>query len=259
MSFADRGAMDNRAHSPITPTDSGKPDSGKPDAEVFEEADALDLHDQRPTGPEDGFGKLWRKIHRVRLIGADLPPEHVISTWKRHFGEFWPGKNRFYGPITALEPGELAVINIEMPAATTLSTGVILVDATPTGFTLITPEGHMLSGWLHFSADRDDAITTASVEMLIRASDPLFEIGMVLGGHRRENEFWDQTLRNLALHFGIAAEPETKVTCEDPHYQWENAKNIWHNGAIRNGLVRLAALPRRASALLHRRRAERTS
>jgi hypothetical protein len=250
--------MDSSAESPITPTNSGKPDTGKPDAEVFAEADALDLHQQRPTSPDDGFGKLWRKLHRIDLTGADLPPERVIATWKQHFGEFWPGQNRFYGPITALQPGELAVINIEMLPATTLSTGVILVDATPTGFTLITPKGHMLSGWLHFSADRSGE-TTATVEMLIRASDPLFELGMVFGGHRRENGFWDKTLRNLAAHFGIVADPETRVTCEDPHYRWENAKNIWHNGAIRNGLVRLSALPRAASDLLRHRRAERTS
>ena len=251
--------MDNIAESPSTPTDSGKPDTGKSDAEVFKEADALDLHQQRPTGPEDGFGKLWRKIHRIDLSGADLPPEHVIATWKQRFGEFWPGQNRFYGPITALQPGELAIINIEMAPATTLSTGVILVDSMPTGFTLVTPKGHMLCGWLHFAADRAGETTTVSVEMLIRASDPLFEIGMVVIGHKRENKFWEQTLRNLAAHFGIAAEPETQVICENPRYQWENVKNIWHNGAIRNGLVRLAALPRKAGDFIRRPSAERTT
>jgi hypothetical protein len=250
--------MDNTSAPPDASTGSGKLDGDKPDHEVLREADALDLHQQRPTTPDDGFGKRWRKIHRIALTGADSPPEYLIQTWKQHFGELWPGKNRFFGPITALEPGELAVISIEMPADTTLSTGVILVDATPTGFTLITPKGHMLCGWLQFSAFAGGGATVAQVEILIRASDPLFEIGMVLGGHRRENHFWEQTLRNLAAHFGVRAEPETSVTCEDPQYKWENAKNIWHNGAIRNGLIRLAAIPRRAVDLLSRRRAERT-
>jgi hypothetical protein len=251
--------MDNSSTLPGASKDSGKADAGKPDAEVLREADALDLGNQRPTGPDDGFGKLWRKLHQITLTGMDLPPEHLIQTWKQHFGEFWPGQNRFFGPITALEPGELAVISIEMPADTTLSTGVILVDSTPTGFTLITPKGHMLCGWLQFSAVPRGGATVAQVEILIRASDPLFEIGMNLGGHRRENRFWEQTLRNLAAHFGVRAEPETRVTCEDSHYKWENAKNIWHNGAIRNGLIRLAALPRTAIDLLSRRKAERTS
>jgi hypothetical protein len=257
-SFADGRAMQHESESPITPRNSGKPDTGKPDAEVFEEADALDLHQQHPTGPEDGFGKLWRKLHHIDLTGADLPPEHVIATWKQHFGEFWPGQNRFYGPITALQPGELAVINIGAPPGT-LSTGVRLAESTPTSFTLVTTKTHMLCGWLRFSADRPSGATTVSVEMLIRASDPIFEIGMIFGGHRWENHFWRQMLRNLAAHFGIAAEPESRVTCEDPHYRWENAKNIWHNGAIRNGLVRVAALPGKASDLLRHRRTERTS
>ena len=67
------------------------------------------------------------------------------------------------------------------------------------------------------------------------------------------------SLRNLAAHFGIAAEPETQVACENPRYQWENVKNIWHNGAIRNGLVRLAALPRKAGDFIRRPSAERTT
>jgi hypothetical protein len=249
--------MPYKPESPSTPRDSGKPDVGKPDAEVFAEADALDLHQQRPTSPEDGFGKLWRKLHRIDLTDADLPPEHIIATWKQHFGEFWPGENRFYGPITALRPGELAVINIGAPPAT-LSTGVRLIESTPTSFTLITTKTHMLCGWLRFSADRTAGTTVASVEMQIRASDPIFELGMIIGGHRWEDRFWRQMLRNVGAHFGVAEEPETRVTCEDPHYRWENAKNIWHNGAIRNGLVRLAALPGKASDLLHHRHAERT-
>jgi hypothetical protein len=250
--------MDNTSAPPDASTDSGKLDADKPDHEVLREADALDLHQQRPTTPDDGFGKLWRKVHRIALPGADIPPEHLIETWKQHFGEFWPGQNRFFGPITALEPGELAVINVGVPSAT-LSTGVRLAVSTPVSFTLVTARTHMLCGWLRFSADRSDEVTTATVEMLIRASDPLFELGMVLVGHRWENRFWRQTLRNLAAHFGVRAEPETRVTCEDTHYKWENAKNIWHNGAIRNGLIRLAAIPRKTVDLLSRPGAERTS
>ena len=238
---------------------SNESDGKKPDAEVFDEANALDLHRQHPTGPNDGFGRLWRKIHRIRLAGAEVSPEQLIATWKERFGEFWPGDNRFYGAITSLQPGELAVISVEMPADATLSTGVILVDATSDSFTLITPKGHMLSGWLNFSAYRKAENTLAQVEILIRASDPLFEIGMVLVGHRRENEFWEQTLRNLAGYFGVRAEPETDMRCEDRHYQWGNATNVWHNGAIRNGLVRLAALPRNMIRRLRDRTADKTT
>jgi hypothetical protein len=213
-------------------------ESGKPAQEVLAEAWALHLDDQSAAGPDKGFGRLWYKRHRIQLAGTEPSPRAVIAAWKEHFGEFWPGDNRFYGPLTALRPGELGVISLEMPGQTTLSTGVILVESGPDGFTLVTPRGHMLAGRLHFSASRGTDATIARVEMLIRAADPLFEIGMVVFGHRRENEFWEQTLRNLAAHFGSDAQPETTVACRDRSYQWRRAANVWHNGAIRNLLVR---------------------
>jgi hypothetical protein len=217
---------------------SGKEVDPGRDSEILAEADELDLGDQRAFGPEEGFGRLWRKIHRIRLTGSSASPERVISDWKAHFGEFWPGDNRFFGAITALQPGELAVISLEMPATVTLSSGVILTESHPRGFTLVTPKGHMLAGCLQFSADADAGLTTANVDMRIRAADPLFEIGMVLFGHRRENRFWEQTLRNLAAWYHVSGELQTRVICEDRTYQWSRARNILHNGAIRNGLVR---------------------
>ena len=183
------------------------------------EADELDLGDQRAVGPEEAFGPLWRKIHRIRLTGSSASPEQVITDWKAHFGEFWPGDNRFFGVITSLAPGELAVISLEMPAAVTLSSGVILAESNARGFTLITPKGHMLAGRLHFSTNAETGPTTAEVDMRIRAADPLFELGMVLFGHRRENKFWEQTLRNLADSFNVPGELETLVICEDRGYQ----------------------------------------
>jgi hypothetical protein len=216
-----------------------KPDDPRRDSEILAEADELDLGDQRAVGPDEGFGRLWRKIHRVQLSGSPASPEQVISAWKTHFGEFWPGENRFFGPITALAPGALAVISLEMPASVTLSSGVILVESNARGFTLITPKGHMLAGRLHFSTNAETGPTTAEVDMRIRAADPLFELGMVLFGHRRENRFWEQTLRNLAASFNVPGELETLVICEDRGYQWSRARNILHNGLIRNGLVRI--------------------
>jgi hypothetical protein len=235
---------------PVEPGGTVSPGGGKPQAEVFEEASALDLDRQPPTRPEDGFGHRWRKVHRIPLVGSDVAPTQLISTWKEHFGEFWPGDNRFYGAITDLEPGELAVISVEMPGDTTLSTGVILADSSDDSFTLVTPKGHMLAAWLTFSAYREAATTIAQVEIVMRASDPLFEIGMVLVGHRRENRFWEETLRNLAVRFGVHANPETRLTREEAHYLWANATNVLHNSAIRNGLIRLASLPRKAAGRL---------
>jgi hypothetical protein len=215
----------------------------KPDAEVLEEAERLDLEREQPSVPQQGFGKLWRKTHRIALTGVDVAPEQVIATWKERFGEFWPSDNRFYVPVTALSPGELAVINLEMPGEVTLSTGVILVESRPDSFTLVTPKSHMFAGVLTFSSFRENGTTIARAEMLIRASDPLFEIGMVLYGHRHEDRFWAQTMRNVAAHWGVQGVPESRIVCEDSHYQWSRVVNLRHNGVIRNLLVRIAALP----------------
>ena len=67
---------------------------------------------RRLVGPVQGFGQLWQKRYRVRLEGADVTPQEVIATWKSEFGSFWPKGNDFYGPITGIAPGEVAVLNI---------------------------------------------------------------------------------------------------------------------------------------------------
>src|SRR4051794_20842153 len=62
------------------------------------EAMNLNVEGRRVSGPIQGFGRMWRKRHRVVLANALVTPEEVIKTWKEHFGEFWPRGNRFYGP-----------------------------------------------------------------------------------------------------------------------------------------------------------------
>ena len=53
----------------------------------------------------------------------------------------------------------------------------------------------MFAGWITFSADEDDGATVAQAQVLMRASDPLFELGLMLGGHGQENRFWEHTLK----------------------------------------------------------------
>jgi hypothetical protein len=56
------------------------------------------------------------------------------------------------------------------------------------------------------------------------------------------NLFWEQTLRNLAAHFGVDGQVQTQVVCVDPRRQWSNAGNIWQNAGIRSALY-AASLP----------------
>lgn len=213
----------------------GEPHGSGPDPLPPDSLD-INVEGMELSGPERGFGQLWRKNFRVSLTGADVSPEDVIRTWRERFGEMWPEGNHFYRPLTGLKPGEVALADLEMPANSRLSTGIVVTRVAPTEFTFVTPEGHTLAGEITFSAHDESGTTIAEVEVLLRASDPLFELGMPLGGHKRENAFWQQTLTNLANHFGVESEPETSSVLLDSHRQWRKATNIVNNSYIRTAI-----------------------
>jgi hypothetical protein len=220
--------------------------------EVPAEAVNRNVDGRRVMSPIQGFGKMWQKTYSVALPGAGLSPAELIAEWKEHFATFWPERNWFYGPLTGIAPGEVAVLNLTMPGRLKLSTGVLVLYADEESFTFMTPQGHMFSGWITFSAAAEDGVTTAKVHILMRAHDPLSEVGLALGGHRAEDRFWQETLTALARHFGVDGEVETTVVCVDRRRQWSKARNIWHSAAIRSGMY-AAGAPARAVARPFRR------
>ena len=187
---------------------------------------------RRLSGPIQGFGKLWQKTYTVKLLGNTITPEAVIAAWRANYGTFWPEGNRFYAPITGIQPGEVGLIS-GRAGGLTLSTGVLVLYADDTSFTFMTPEGHPFAGMITFSAA---TIPTGDVEvrvqLLIRAQDPLVEIGMALGGHRKEDRMWQTTLANLIAHLGRTGEVDTVIVCVDKHRQWRRVGNIRHDAAI---------------------------
>jgi hypothetical protein len=213
--------------------------------EVPAEAVNRNVEGRRVMSPIQGFGKMWQKTYRVHLAEANVSPAEVIAEWKANFASFWPERNWFYGPLTGIAPGEVAVLNLTMPGRLKLSTGVLVLYADEESFTFMTPQGHMFAGWITFSAAENDGVTTAQVHILMRAHDPLSEVGLALGGHKMEDRFWQETLEALALHFGSEGEATTEVTCVDGHRQWSKATNVWHSSAIRSGLY-AATAPARA-------------
>jgi hypothetical protein len=204
----------------------------------------INVGGRRVAGPVQGFGRLWRKTYRVS-VGDESTPSEVVALWRRDFGSFWPEGSRFYGPLTGLEPGEVALLNLTMPGGLELSTGVLVLYADEEGFTLMTPEGHQFAGWITFSAFPSSTGTTAQAQVLMRSSDPLYEIGMAFGGHRIEDRFWEATLTALAQRLGIEA-PEVlaESECVDKKRQWRRVGNVRHNAAVRSGMHR-ARHPRR--------------
>ncbi len=81
-----------------------------------------------------------------------------------------------------------------LPGKMKLSTGVMVLYADEESFTLMTPQGHMFAGWITFSATEVEDETVAQAQVLMRASDPIFEIGLTMGGHKQEDRFWQHTL-----------------------------------------------------------------
>jgi hypothetical protein len=206
--------------------------------EVPAEAMNLNVKGRRPTSPLQGFGQMWQKTYRIRLEDVTVTPQAVISEWKAHFPEFWPEGNNFYGPLQGVEPGEVALLNMGLPGGAKLSTGVRVIYADDESFSFMTPEGHMFAAFITFSAYDDDGVTVIQIQALVRASDPLIEMTFRLGfGHKQEDGFWFDTLRNLAARFGShGQEPTLNTVCVDKRVQWSQAGNIWRSAAIRSAI-----------------------
>jgi hypothetical protein len=202
----------------------------------------LNVNGRRLIGTQQGFGQLWQRTYRIRLADKGLTPAEVASIWKTRFSEFWPAGNHFYGSQAQRTPGEVALINLSpMPGPMKLTTGVMVIFADDVSFTFMSPEGHMYAGWNTFSAFVEDGATYAQVQILVRTSDPAWEIVMRLFAFKAEDMFWHQTLTNLAGFFGVCGqEVEQRLVLLDSHVQWKRALNIWRNAALWSGLYTMA-------------------
>jgi hypothetical protein len=211
----------------------------------------LNVDGHHLSSPLRGFGQMWQKTYRIHLEGVNIDPQEVVKTWKENFPKFWPEGNRFYGRVGDMQPGDVALLNLAGPGGVQgprgmplISTGVMVIYADDESFSFMTPEGHIFAGMITFSAYQEGG-TVAQVQALVRANDPLYEIGFRLGfGHKSEDAFWGQTLQNLAAHFGAHGVVTQEVVLVDPRLQWSQAGNLWQNAAIRTGLY-MALAPAR--------------
>ena len=184
------------------------------------------------TRPEDGFGKLWHKRYWIRLAGSTITRGELIEVWKARYTEFWPKGSRLYQPPDGLEQGDVAAADLAMIGGTRVGTGIVVTGERDTAFTFASLQGHTFNGTITFTGRDDGDVTVAQVEVVARASDPLYELFMPLGGHWHENRFWQSSLRALARHFGVEARPEMSMECLDTRRNWRNAGNIVHNAFL---------------------------
>ena len=203
----------------------------------------LNVDGRHAMSPLQGFGQMWQKTFRVLLSGTSVTPTEVIRTWKEHFPTFWPKWDHFYKPATGIVPGEVALINMllpgDIPVGPPISTGVLVMYADEESFTFMNPQGHMYAGWITFSAYEEEACTIVQIRLLVRANDPVYELGSRLGASRSESRFWQYTLKSVAAHFGVKEPVQTQVVCVDPKVQWSQFWNIWQNAAIHTVMYRM--------------------
>jgi hypothetical protein len=222
-------------------------------SEVPEGAANVNVQGRREVGALQGFGKLWQKTYRVRLVGANVTPAKVVPDWKEHFPELQPPNSRFYPSLAGVAPGEVLFISASV-GGMPVYTGVRVIYADDESFTLMTPEGHPESGWNTFSAYQDeDGTTVAQIQSLARANDPIYEIGFRIVGSTTQERIWTHVLKSLAAHFGVNEPVSLEKICVDPKLQWSEVKNVWRNAGARSMLYTMAGPMRWVRGMRRRR------
>jgi hypothetical protein len=193
---------------------------------------------RRPAPPDTGFGQLWRKELFLTFTNGPAAPE-LMTYWKRHLHDLWPDSGDLYRDEHRLQEGDLLGIDLGV-GPVKLATGVVVAESTDTSLTLLSPEGHLFAGWNEFSTRDTPEGTVASVIVELRASDPFYELGLLFGGHRAEEQFWAEMLWNLADRF--RERPKVRLIRRrlDRRRQWRYAGNIRHNALMRTTIRRLA-------------------
>jgi hypothetical protein len=99
----------------------------------------------------------------------------------------------------------------------------------------MTPEGHPEAGWNTFSVyEEDDGTLVAQAQSLCRPADPLYEFFLrFLGSAAQQEKIWIHMLNHLAEYYKVDSQATLEKTLIDPAVQWNQAKNIWKNAAIR--------------------------
>jgi Domain of unknown function (DUF1990) len=206
---------------------------------------SLNVSGRRVSGPVQGFGQLWQKTYRVRMDGCAATPAEVVQALKERLPRYQPPANRFFPSVAGVAPGEVVLINAVVQGMPAL-TGVLVVYADDEAFTLMTPEGHPESGWVTFSAYRDETGgVVAQVQSIARANDPVYEFGFCfMGGATQQEKIWTHVLLSLTADFGAQGHVTLQKTCVDPRRQLSEAKNVWQNALIRS-IVYTLLLPLR--------------
>jgi hypothetical protein len=201
------------------------------------EDNASNVRGRQLAPPDEGFGQLWRKELSVTLFSSPLPAD-VMALWKRDLESLWPERGKVYRHSASVRTGDLVGIDVNT-GPVRLSTGGVIVEASAESFTILAPEGHMFAGWTRCETAAGEAGTVARVVIELRASDPLYELGLMMGGHRAEERFWAEMLCNLAARFGEAPKVRLRRRRLDRGRHWGRWANVRHNASVRTTFRRI--------------------
>lgn len=214
------------------------------------------LEGRRVAGVAGGFGKMWQKTYEVELRGTSATPQQVIKAWREHFPEFWPKGNQFHAPLTGVKPGDVVPLSLKMPGGMKLLTGILVMYADDESFSYVMPEGGMFGGMITFRSFVREGVTVAEIQALIRGQDPIYEVGLMFGGHAMEDKQWIHVLHEIGRHFGANdVKPTKSRTVVDKKRQWKHFGNVKHNAAIRSTFYMLGAPFRAIAKPFHRKKA----
>lgn len=172
------------------------------------------------------------------MLLAETTPEDVMAYWRGHLADLWPESGEVALPSETPQPGDTLGVDIAV-GPTEVATGVTVTEATPTSLTLTTPQGHMFAGTNRLVTERDPTGVRLAVRLSVRAADPVFELALSAGGHRAEELFWAEMLRNVAAHYGERPPVRLRRRLRDRNRRWGRLGNLRHNALIRTSLQRL--------------------
>lgn len=196
------------------------------------EPQPLNLIGRQAQGPGGGFGSLWKKTYKVRLVSQDLAVDEVAAQLKNKLPEYWPAGNHIALP-EGLQPGAVGIIDLTVPGGVPLSTGIRVLTVSKEAFSFVPIQGHMEAGWISFGVCEEDSYPTVVVQSLARTGDPLYELGFDIFGHRQQEKFWELTLSALASDFGEKALVEVVASCLENSKNWKGWSTVWWNAGIR--------------------------
>ena len=152
---------------------------------------------KRLLGPIQGFGKMWQKTYRVqpRRRGR-VADRGDPRRGRRTSPSFWPDGQPLLRAADRHRAGrgraDQGCRSPGRPEALDRRDGAVrrrrVVHADDARRGTCSPAGS------RSAPSRRTATTVAQAQVLMRAQDPISELGLSLGGHKLEDRFWQQTL-----------------------------------------------------------------